>query len=113
MSDSHESRSATLRKFTLLGLAATLAFVFTLVFVRSPTENAARSEAPVSDSAVVRESVHAPVIVLDKGDVRPDPAAMQKAGPPDPVAVNAAEISAERAANAAAELAASAGTPGN
>jgi hypothetical protein len=40
-------------------------------------------------------------------------AALQKAGPPDPVAERSAAESAERAADAAAALAASAGGPNN
>jgi len=41
---------------------------------------------------------------LRRAKVRPNPA-MQKAGPPDPVAQKSAETSAEKAARAAAELA--------
>lgn len=111
MSDSREPRSPRLRTFVLLCLGA-VAFAITLVFVRSPTETASSNKTPISGFAIVRHSRDAAQVTMDHQDVKPNPAE-QKTGPPDPEALKTATISAERAADAAAALAESAGTPGN
>ena len=100
----------------MLCLLATAAFAGTLAFVRPWKDSGSRIEAstrPNPEQSRVPEPAHpATVDEAHRLAQGPNPAA-QKAGPPDPVAEQTAADSAERAAGAAADLAASAPSPTN
>src|SRR5215472_7094271 len=85
----------------LLGAALTSA-----VLSLRPEHDSATIVQPPTNSAHYQLTDRAPDVVVGKRSPRPNPA-VQKPGPPDPVAQKTAAASADSAASAAATLAAS------
>ena len=97
------------RRFVLLALLASATVVIAIAFIRSKaTVAAAPPVSPRVVSAARRTAGNRFVEATLPGAVAPNPAA-QKAGPPDFAAQEQSVVAAEKAARAAADLAASAG----
>jgi hypothetical protein len=110
MSDSYSPGTLRLRTVVLPCLAAVVAFAVTFAFVRSQTGRVSNGHAPPMSPVVGAKAplfaAPAPSNQRVHADGQPNPAE-QKPGPPDPEAQKASIASAERAAQAAADLAAS------
>ena len=91
------------RKSVLLFLIAAALICVAILFRPWNRGRAPRPDAPLRP-ALSRPIEPAVDEALRRARSQPNPA-MQKAGPPDPVAQKSAETSAEKAARAAAELA--------
>jgi hypothetical protein len=99
-----------------------LAFIGTVIFfwarvdidqARGMTKPTVEAQAPHAEPRITDSATGAASVSSSARALAQKPSALQKPGPPDPVAEKTAAESAARAADAAADLAASAGSATN